>query len=593
MISLARTAWRTFVLLVVWASCNASASDPGKVLRIAMIYAETGFDPATVNDVNSTAVIAGIMEPLLTFDYLARPARLVPLTAAALPETDDSGKTYTFRIKPGIAFASDPAFGGKRRELTAADYAYAIERLADPALRSPSAFHVAGKIVGLDARAASAARSPGGFDYDTPIEGLEVVDRHTLRIRLIRSDPTFAYVMALPATSAVAREVVEAYAGRVEAHPVGTGPYRLKSWARASKIVLEANPEFRGLAWNFDPGKDPEDAKVAAAMRGKQMPRIGVVEFHVFHEPQSSWLAFKDGNVDIAGVPAAFAPVAMRGDRLAPDLEKKGVHLSRFLDPAISYTAFNMRDPVVGGFAKEKVGLRRAIAMAYDNEAEFAVVRRGSAIGLQMMIPPGIAGHSAQFRSEVRHDPALANRLLDQLGYRRGPDGYRSLPDGGPLQIHYSSQRDANARDLGLLWKKAFDSIGVRLEVEPGYYPDQIKAAAACRYQMWTYGWFADYPDGDNFVQLLFGENIHQSNLACYSSPVYDSLYRQSRSMPDSPERTRLFERMSRQAEIDAPWRLHGTSYRISLAQPWVIGYKTHPFLYGDYLYLDVDVRRR
>src|SRR4030095_2775770 len=170
----------------------------------------------------------------------------------------------------------------------------------DPALRSPNAFFVAGKIAGLDERAAAAAGPAGKFDYDTPIEGLEVVDRHTLRIRLLRSDHTFAYVMALSATSAVAREAVEAYAGTVEAHPVGTGPYRLRSWVRASKIVLEANPEFRGLAWSFDACKDPVDARISWAMRGKKLPQIGAVEFHVFHEPQSSWLAFKNGSVDIA-----------------------------------------------------------------------------------------------------------------------------------------------------------------------------------------------------------------------------------------------------------------------------------------------------
>jgi ABC-type transport system substrate-binding protein len=85
----------------VCATCAASVANPGKVLRIAMIYGETGFDPALVSEINSTAVIAGIMEPLLTFDYLARPAKLVPLTAIALPEIDDAGKIYTFRIKPG------------------------------------------------------------------------------------------------------------------------------------------------------------------------------------------------------------------------------------------------------------------------------------------------------------------------------------------------------------------------------------------------------------------------------------------------------------------------------------------------------------
>src|SRR5271169_184255 len=194
----ARTAILSLAPLVLFSSCAAGAADPAKILHIALPIAETGFDPAMASEIYSGAVIAAIMEPLLNFDYLARPIKVIPLTAAALPEIADNGRSYTFRIKPGIVFADDQAFKGRRRELTAEDYVYAIERLVDPANRSPNAFYVAGKIVGLDEAAAAAARPNAKFNYSAKVAGLEVVDRHTLRIRLKSTDYTFANIMALP-----------------------------------------------------------------------------------------------------------------------------------------------------------------------------------------------------------------------------------------------------------------------------------------------------------------------------------------------------------------------------------------------------------
>jgi len=588
----ARAAVRWLAPFVLFASCLAGAADPAKILHIALPRAETGFDPAMASEIYSSAVIAAIMEPLLTFDYLARPAKVIPLTAAALPEITDNGRTYTFRIKPGIVFANDPAFKGRRRELTADDYIYAIKRLVDPATRSPNAFYVEGKIIGLD-EAVAASKANAKFDYAAKIAGLEAIDRHTLRIRLKSSDYTFANIMALPSLSAVAHEVVEAYPGNVQAHPVGSGPYVLKSWVPASKITLEANPAFREFIWNFAPGDDPGDRAIAAAMRGKKMPQVGVIEISVMEEQQSRWLAFQGGELDILELPGVFAPMALRGDKLAPDLAKKGIYLSRILDAAITYTAFNMRDPVVGGFAKEKVALRRAIVMAYSNEAEVEIIRKGQAAPLQMPIPPGVAGYSPKYRSSIGHDPAAANKLLDQMGYRKGGDGYRTLPDGKPLVLRYSSQTDATARDYDELWKKALDSIGIRLAIDKGKYSDQIKAAIGCQHQMWSYGWIADYPDGDNFVQLLYSPNINQSNVACYASPKYDALYKDSQLMRDSPERSQLFERMARQFEADTPWRLGVAPYRSMLAQPRVIGYKAHPVLLGEWIYVDIDTKVR
>jgi ABC-type transport system substrate-binding protein len=593
MMSHSRAAGRSLAMLALSFALHAGAADPAKVLRVALPRAETGFDPAQASEVYSGAVIAAIMEPLLTFDYLARPVKLAPLTAEALPAVADSGKRYTFKLRKGIFFAADPAFKGKRRELVVADYIYAIKRLVDPKNRSPNAFYVEGKIAGLDALVAKAKQNGDRFDYGARVAGLEAPDRYTLRITLTHSDYTFPQVLALPALSAVAREVVEAYPGETAAHPVGTGPYILKKWVPASKMILEANPGFRGFTWDFDPGDDPADKAIAARMRGRKMPQVGTIDISVMEEPQSSWLAFQRGELDLLNLPSTFAPVALPHGKLAPDLAKKGVYLSRILLPAINYTSFNMRDPVLGGFTNDKLALRRAIAMAYDIDAEIAVIRKGQAAPLSMVIPPGVAGYETRYRSSIKYDPAAANELLDRFGYKKGPDGYRRLPNGKPLVLTYASQTNALAREFDELWQKAMNSLRIHLSIEKGKFSDQIREAIACRHQIWSYGWIADYPDGDNFMQLLYGGNIGQSNVSCYRSPTYDALYERSRLMPDSPDRDKLFEQMTHQFETDTPWRLGTATYQNTLAQPRVIGYKAHPVLLADWIYVDVDTTQR
>src|SRR5208337_5123396 len=163
-------------------------------LHVAFPIAETSFDPAFASDGASDSIIANIVEAMLDYDYLVRPVKLVPRTLEAMPTVEESGKTYTMKIRKGIFFTPDPAFKGKPRELVAADYAYSLKRLLDPALRSPWSWIVEGKLVGGDELEA-AAKAHGKFDYDAPLRGLEVVDRYTLRIRLKQPDYRFAYVL--------------------------------------------------------------------------------------------------------------------------------------------------------------------------------------------------------------------------------------------------------------------------------------------------------------------------------------------------------------------------------------------------------------
>ena len=528
----------------------AHAADPRKIAHLALISDPPGFDPAGPTDVYAAVIEEAIFDRLLTYDFLARPPKLVPMAAAAMPEIADGGRTYTVRLKKGIYFTTDRAFKGVKRELTAQDFVYSAMRFLDPAERSPYAFLFRNKLVGLDAVAERSKKS-GKFDYDAKVPGLEVVDRYTIRYRLNEPDFTFSYILAHGSYGAVAREVVEAYRTEIAGHPVGSGPYFLKEWTPALKVVLEANPDYRGFTWDFAPGADPRDRLLVEQMRGKKMPQIGRIEYQVIEEDNPLWLAFRTGQLDVINVPPRYAQDAAQGDKLNPELAKGGITMYRSFPPSAIFGDFNFRDPVVGGFAADKIALRRAIAMAYDREEEIRIVRRGLAIRTEMPIPPDVVGVDPTYKRGIPYDPATAEKLLDRFGYKRGADGFRTLPDGKPLVITVSTSTDTFYRDLDTLWQKSLQRIGLRTRFEMVRSNEQAQMSMACKIPIYQYGWFADYPDGDNFMQLFYSRNIGESNVACYESPAFDKLYERSRALPDSPERNKLYVEMSRLLEAD------------------------------------------
>lgn len=575
------------LLAVFFKPAVFAAADPNKVIYSVFEASDDGFDMARTQNYYSGWVADAIFETLLTYDYLARPARLVPNTAASMPKISADGRTLTFRLRKHIFFSPDPAFGGKRRELTAQDYAYAIKRLADPQNRSPSAHFVAGRIVGLDEAAAKAART-GRFDYDAPIAGLKTPDRYTLQIQLTRADSNFLYVLAYGGLAAVAREVIEAYGTESRAHPVGTGPYMLAQYVPRSRIVLQANPAYRGFVWDFAPS-DPEDEEIVQEMKGKLMPQVGRVEIAIIEEEQSRWLAFQEGRIAFDKLPQLAAPLALDGNRLKPEYAGQRLKLYRLIEPEVTFTIFNFRDPVVGGNSREKVALRRAIAMAYNVEEEIALLRNGQAVQAEMIVPVGVAGHDSSYRSSIGYDPELAGRLLDYFGYRRQADGYRTLPDGSPLVLKIRTEANASSNVASEIWKRGLDKIGVRVVFEVGNFADNVKDATQCRLMMWGSAWHADYPEGENFLQLLYGPNAGQGNHGCYQSADYDRLYRKAMSLPPGPAREALYAEMNRQMEADTAWVLHVSRVRNWLVRPWVKGFKKHPVLQADWQYLDID----
>ncbi len=586
------------LLLAAWISTIPQlvhATHPDKVLHYVFTAAETGFDPAVAHDLYSSQVIRSIYETLYTYDYLARPVTLVPSTAESMPTISNHGKTYTITLKKGIHFSKDPVFKQTKRELIASDYIYSFKRLMDPKVRSAWGWLLEGKIIGLDDLARQAQKT-GHFDYNKPIPGLEYVNRYTFRIHLTKPDYNLIHILAHYPTSAVAKEVVETYSdgnGQIMANPVGTGPYLLTEWQRGSKMILDANPNYRGFIWNFKPSSDPDDNQIIAKMQGKRMPQITRVVIDVIPEDQSRWLAFQNREIDLFSLEGPLAPKALENGRLKPELVAKGIQLSRIVEPELTYYYFNMHDPVVGGLSKEKIALRRAIAMAHNVQEEIGVIWNGEAIPLEYPIPPGVVGHDATYKSLIRYEPETANALLDKFGYKKGKDGWRHAPDGKPLVIIFSARADSTGQQQLEMWKKTFDSLHIRMKSDKRLFPDLLKAEKQCQLMMRTSNWIADYPDGSNFMQLFYGPHTGQSNNGCVQIPLYDRLYKQAASLPEGSKRDLLYHKMARVLEGYAPNRIGYARYRNMLLQPYVIGYKKHPVMHNEWVYIDIDNNKK
>jgi ABC-type transport system substrate-binding protein len=569
-------------------------ADMNKVLRVALPWADGGYDPQAA-DFFSNAVTRVIFDALYTYDHLARPMKLVPNTAAALPEISPDGKTWTIRIKPGIYFADDPVFKGRKRELIAQDYVFAWKRVLDPRVRSTE-FHVFdGRFVGSESVLAK-ARESGKLDYDAPIEGLQAIDRYTLRLKLNFADTELLSTLTIPASAAVAREVVEAYGDGstwVMANPVGTGPYRLKEWRRGHRVVLEANPGFRDE--RYPESSDPADAAIAAKLEGKRIPLIGRIEIAIIEEGAPRLLAFERREIDYVTVAFTLASSVLdAAANLKPYLAEGGVRLARGIRPGIAYTYFNMEDPVVGGYTLDKVALRRAVVMGYNMPEEIKVIQQGQATPANQIVPPTVSGHNDTLPARAIYDPAGARALLDRFGYKdRDNDGYRELPDGRPLTLKLSSTPLPVDRQVDELWLRSMSAIGVRIEFNKQKRQDLVKSAQLGQLQMFRSFGTTTTPEAFGFFGLLYGGHAGLSNLARFKQPDYDRLYEQARGAPAGPEREALMHKMNDVANAYAPWLLGAFTYENVLVHPWVLGYKYNGFHQHPWAYFDIDTEKR
>jgi ABC-type transport system substrate-binding protein len=581
------------------AASPSVATAPGaelKTLRYAFRVAETNFDPPQITDLYSRTVATGLYEAPLEFAYLARPFKMRPATAVAMPEVSADFKTFTFRIKPGILFSDDPAFGGRPRELTAADYVYSLKRHFDPRWKSGNLYLLENaKILGLSELRRQLIDAKKPFDYDREVEGLRTLDRYTFRITLGEPNPRFLYLFADPSlTGAVAREVVEKYGDKVVEHPVGTGAFRLAQWKRSSRIVLERNPNYREVLYDEEaPADRPDLQKVAASLKGRRLPMLDRVEIAIIEENQPRWLSFLNREADLLDeVPADFANIVMPNNQLAPNLAKQGIGMVRYTRADISHSYFAMEHPVVGGYEPHKVALRRAISLAVDVDREIRLVRRNQAIPAQSPVGPNTWGYDPAFKSEMsEYNLPRAKALLDLHGYvDKDGDGWRDQPNGQPLVLEYATQPDQQSRQLIEQWKRNMDALRIRIEFRTAKWPENLKSSRAGKLMMWGVGWLAGWPDSDTFLALAYGPNKGQSNHSRFDLPEFNRLYEQQRVLPDGPERQALIDKAKKMMIAYMPYKVHVHRIYTDLTQPWVRGYERNIFVREQWKYVDIDL---
>lgn len=579
------------------AAAPSTQNTPEKVFRYAIISAETGMDPPQLSDLYSRVLTSNVFDALYGYDYLARPARIKPVLADGMPQISPDYKTYTIRMKRGVYFADDPAFGGRKREVTAQDVVYSYKRFFDPATKSPSVSGlIEEKILGT-AELRKNAEGDGKFDYDTEIEGLKALDRYTVQFKLGEARPRFILSLSDPGIyGTVAREVVEKYGDRIMEHPVGTGPFMVSEWKRSSKITFVRNPNFREDYFEAEPA--PGDAAAQALYRqlkGKRLPLVDKIVVSVIEEPQPRWLAFLNNEHEfMERLPQNFATHAIPNNRLAPNLAKRGIQMERVPLSDITMLYFRMDDPVVGGYTPDKVGLRRALALAYNTEEEVRLPRRGQAMVAQGMVMPNTTSFDPLFRSEMgTYDRARAIALLDMFGYvDKDGDGWRDLPDGRPLVLEHNTLSTADYRELDEILKKSMDAIGVKITFKIGKWPEQLKASRAGKLQMWGYGLSASSPNSGGVLDLGYSKSFGQQNHSRFSHPKFDELYVRQSAMPDGSERDAVIREAVRLLVAYMPLKVRVHRIGTDLMQPWVQGYKRHPFAREFWKYVDIDTAK-
>jgi ABC-type transport system substrate-binding protein len=575
---------------------------------------------------------------------------------------------YDIRIRPGILYQPHPAFARDdkgeplylalaeseirskhtlsdfpktgTRELTAEDYVYEIKRLAHPRVVSPIYGHMSEYIVGLkelgdrlkrdnNALIAEHQKRHGASDRGVPwidlrgyeISGVKAVDRYTYRVRVKGKYPQFVYWLAMPFFAPLPWEADRFYSQRgmnegrnltLDWYPVGTGAYMLAENDPNARMVLQANPNFRGEPYPSE-GEPGDSAAGLLANAGKRVPFVERIVMSREKESVPVWNKFLQGYYDSAGIQSDNFDQAVRinveGDSaLTPEMEARGIRLRTSVAPSTFYMAFNFNDAVVGG-KDEKTRernrkLRQAVSIALDWEEYISIFANGRGLPGMGPLPPGIFGYQEDARGynpvvydwvdgkPGRKPIEAARKLLAEAGY---PDG-RDAKSGQPLVLYLDTTERGPDDAARLNWyRRQFAKIDVQLEIRSTDWNRFQEKVRSGNTQMFFLGWNADYPDPENFMFLLYGPNGSQDgeNKSRYASPAFDRLFDEMKNLENGTRRQAIIDQMVKVAREDAPWvwGYHPKDY--ALSHTWVSLTKPNKMARNTLKYVRIDPELR
>lgn len=568
--------------LIFTAACTKTSEEDLNTFNVALVGNVKGLDPAHMNDQYTNDVGAHIYETLYSYHYLKRPLTLEPMLAEALPEVSKDGLTHTIKIKKGVRYTDDKCFAttqGKGREVTAEDFIYAWKRLADTSNASEGWWIFDGKIKGLNEWREKLGKKE--VDYTTAVEGLKATDSHTLVLTLTEPYYQLHHVLTMNYSAPLPKECVDQYGQEFLNNPIGTGPFKLESWTRNSKITLAKNPNFRGENYPSE-GEAGDEAKGLLKDAGKPIPFVEKVVFHEIIEDQPRWLNFMKGNLEISAIPKDSYDSAVSNNQLKPELTTKGISLQISEDPDVTYTYFNMEDPILGKYRF----VRQAMSMAYDHVTTLEKFYNNRAIAAQSPIPPTIDGYDPNFKNPYREfNIEKAKELLAKAGF---PEG-KGLPE-----FTYDTTSSATARQMAEHFQQMMAAIGVKIAIKVSTWPEFTKKQKEKKSQMGGIAWMADYPDAQNFLQLFYGPNVAPGpNNALYKNKRFDELYVKAKLTPPSPERTKIYQEMRDIVVEDTPWIMGVHRLRYRVLHSWVHNSKISPMNLGTGKYIRIDTKAK
>lgn len=431
-------------------------------------------------------------------------------------EVSGEGTVYTFHIHPDAKFHDG-------REVTAEDVVFSWERAASPELASDTVLTYMGDIVGVREKYSGEAQS---------ISGLKVIDEKTLQVTIDAPKPYFLMKLTFPTSYIVDKDNVSSGENWVY-QPNGTGPYKLREWKSNEFIVYEANRDFYLGA-----------------------PSIPYVVYKLYAGDDVR--LFETGDVDVASVGLYDV------ERMSDPTEPLNRSLVSGVDLCTNYVTFDTTQPPF-----DDVNVRKAFSMAFDRQRYVDVLYRGVALPAVGLYPPGLPGFDYELEG-LPFDPEQARELLAQSKY----GGAEGLPEIVYTNSGVGSYVGGNVAALAEMWE---EYLGVTIKVENldfNFYYQQIFSGN--HGQIFDSGWCADYPDPENFADVLFHSGVPQ-NHGNYSNPELDALLESARVEPDVAKRIAMYQQAERIIVDDAPaiFLTHSLSYQ--LVQPYVKGFVYTP----------------
>lgn len=574
----------TPILLLITAliatSCTKKRDFSEKVYTQVHSAKVKGLDPVNAGDTYSSKETARAYETLLAFHYLKRPYTLIPRLAEAMPKVSKDGLTYTFKIKKGVVFQDNKVWtktNGKGRGLVAEDFVYSIKRLADSKNNSTGWWLVDSRIVGLNEWRSKYKGKKA--NYSDAIEGVKALDAHTLQFKLTAPYPQFLYSMAMIYTAATPKEAVDFYGKEFLNNPVGTGAFQLEgSFRQTSRMTWIKNPTYRDEFYPTE-GMPGDLEKGLLRDAGKKLPLVDKIKVVIQTEASTRFLEFENGNIDLLDIPKDnFDQIVLPGNKISEEYARKGMELIHLPDLDITYVAFNHDDPL---FKKNKK-LRQAMSMAYQHELSNKRFYNGTGVLANSILPPGIAGYNKNFVNKyTRYNIEEAKKLLAQAGYPNG---------SGLPEINYECTSSTVARQMAESFAISMSKIGIKIKISTNTWPQLTQKVKGRRAQLFAMAWLADYPDAENFLQLLWGPNSAPGpNGSNYNNPEFNKKFEIAKAMQPGAERAALYQELTEMIGEEVPLIFGVHRAKVVLKHGWVENYKFSTFDHGNAKYYSID----